>query len=104
MSGDMRENADRPYWFDQSRNIALIIWALVGLCAALFFADAFYHKHPHFEIEKLFGFYGVYGFFVSVALVLISKSLRNILMRDQDYYEKSEEKKHTQDMLPPPHD
>ena len=58
---------------------------------ALFFADAFYHKHAHFEIEHLFGFYGVYGFFVCVALVLIAKWLRAILMRPEDYYEAPED-------------
>jgi uncharacterized membrane protein len=104
MSDDMRENAEKRYWFDQPRNIALIIWTLVGICVALFFADAFYEKHPHFEIEKLFGFYGVYGFFVCVALVLIAKSLRNVLMRDEDYYEKNEKTERAQNLSPPSHD
>jgi len=80
------------YWLDQPKNVSLIIAILVVICIFLFFADAFYHKHPHFEIENLFGFYGVYGFFVCVALVLLAKALRKILMRSEDYYDKSLEK------------
>lgn len=81
---------EKTYWLDQPRNVNRIIWALVAVCLLLFFADAVYHKHPHFEIEHLFGFYGVYGFFVCVALVLVAKSMRNILMRSEDYYDADE--------------
>ena len=75
------------YWLDKPKNISLIVWALVAVCVVLFFADAFYHKHAHFGIEQLFGFYGVYGFFMCVALVLVAKVLRTILMRPEDYYD-----------------
>lgn len=85
------------YWLDQPKNIALIVWILVAVCMLLFFADAFYHKHPHFEIEHLFGFYGVYGFFVCVALVLVAKWMRTLLMRSEDYYEAQKETHHAND-------
>ncbi|MEM8948103.1 MAG: hypothetical protein AAGA21_05380 [Pseudomonadota bacterium] len=91
MTDRNQDSAKKAYWLDQPRNIALIVWILVAVCVALFFADALYHKHAHFEIEHLFGFYGVYGFFVCVALVLIAKWLRTILMRPEDYYEASED-------------
>ena len=82
---------EKAYWLDQPMNVSLIVWTLVVVCVLLFFADALYHKHAHFEIEHLFGFYGVYGFFVCVALVLIATWLRTILMRSEDYYEAQEE-------------
>lgn len=89
---DRNEHAsERVYWLDQPKNISLIVWALVAVCVALFFADAFYHKHTYFEIENLFGFYGLFGFTVYVGLVLTAKWLRNILMRPEDYYERSDE-------------
>ena len=84
------EIPEKTYWLDQPKNVTRIVWALVAVCVLLFFADALYHKHPHFEIEHLFGFYGVYGFFVCVALVLVAKSLRSILMRPEDYYDADE--------------
>ena len=86
------QGSEKIYWLDKPKNISLIIWALVAVCVALFFIDGFYHKHAHFEIEHLFGFYGVYGFFVCIALVLVAKSLRTILMRPEQYYDTSAEK------------
>ena len=82
MSGE-----DRKYWLDEPGNVKKIIWALFAVCAALFLADAFYHKHSHFEAENFFGFYGIFGFVVCVALVLAAKGMRVILMRSEDYYD-----------------
>jgi uncharacterized membrane protein len=90
MSQHVKEKPEQVYWLDQPKNVTVIVWILVAVCVLLFFADAFYHKHPYFEIEELFGFYGFYGFFVCVALVLIAKSLRSILMRSEDYYDVDE--------------
>lgn len=89
---DQHENStEEAYWLDQPKNISLIVWTLIAVCFALFFADAFYHKHAYFEIEHLFGFYGLFGFTVYVGLVLTAKWLRNFLMRPEDYYERSDE-------------
>jgi phosphatidylserine synthase len=82
MSGE-----DRKYWLDEPGNVKKIIWALFAVCAALFLADAFYHKHSHFEAENFFGFYAIFGFVVCVALVLAAKGMRVFLMRSEDYYD-----------------
>ena len=82
MSGE-----DRKYWLDEPGNVKKIIWALFAVCAALFLADAFYHKHSHFEAENFFGFYAIFGFVVCVALVLAAKGMRLFLMRSEDYYD-----------------
>lgn len=82
MSGEDRKN-----WLDEPGNVKKIIWALFAVCAALFLADAFYHKHSHFEAENFFGFYAIFGFVVCVALVLAAKGMRVFLMRSEDYYD-----------------
>ena len=82
MSGEDRNN-----WLDEPGNVKKIIWALFAVCAALFLADAFYHKHSHFEAENFFGFYAIFGFVVCVALVLAAKGMRVFLMRSEDYYD-----------------
>lgn len=74
-------------WFDKPSNIRKIIWMLCIVCAGLFLADFFYHKHAHFEIENVFGFYALYGFIMCVLLVLAAKVMRFFLMRDEDYYD-----------------
>lgn len=81
------EDLSKEYWLDKPHNITVIVWVLVAICIFLFFLDAFYHKHSYFEIENLFGFYGLFGFTVYVGLVLIAKWLRKLLMRPEDYYD-----------------
>ncbi|WP_323795370.1 hypothetical protein [Nisaea sp.] len=78
---------EKPRWLDDQRNVNKIIVAIVVVCALLFAADGFYHKHPHFEAESWFGFYAIYGFIMCVGLVLAAKLMRVFLMRDEDYYD-----------------
>lgn len=78
---------EKTYWLDDKRNVDKVWWALIAGCAVVFVADAFYQKHPEFEIEYLFGFYGLYGFIACVFVVLLAKALRRILMRPEDYYD-----------------
>ncbi len=81
---------EKPRWLDRTENVSKVVWILVAICAALFVADAFYHKHAHYAVEEWFGFYGIYGFVVCVGLVLGAKWLRTILMRPEDYYDDDE--------------
>jgi hypothetical protein len=78
---------EKRYWLDEPRNVSKLVWALVAVCAALFFADGFYEKHPEIAAENLFGFYAIYGFTGCVGLVLAAKWLRTIVMRPEDYYD-----------------
>lgn len=78
----------RKYWLDEPGNVTRIYWWLCAACALLFVADGFYAKHPHFEAEQWFGFYGIFGFVACVALVLAAKALRRLLKRPEDYYDK----------------
>lgn len=84
----MNPPPDEPRrWLDEPRNVRKIVIAVTVVCAGLFLADAFYLKHPYFQIEYLFGFYGIYGFVVCVALVLAARWMRSFLMRGEDYYD-----------------
>tara|TARA_R110000868_G_scaffold28525_7_gene106907 strand:- start:4902 stop:5192 length:291 start_codon:yes stop_codon:yes gene_type:complete len=85
-------NGGRKYWLDNPRNVDKVYWSVILVCVGLFLADALYHKHPEFGIEKVFGFYGLYGFFACVGLVLAAKGLRLWLMRGEDYYDDNEDK------------
>jgi hypothetical protein len=81
---------DDRRWLDDPRNVTRIVGGLAVLCALALLADFFYPKHPFFSVERFPGFYGVYGFVVSFALVLAAKRLRRLLRRDKDYYERPE--------------
>jgi hypothetical protein len=82
-----KKDDGKQYWLDKPGSADKVYWAVCILCAALFFADAFYEKHPNFEVETWFGFYALFGFVFSVGLVLIARELRRILMRKEDYYD-----------------
>ena len=76
-------------WFmflDKKKNVNRIVYGLYALCAALFLADFFYYKKAYLELERVPGFYALYGFFMCVALVLCAKFMRIFLMRSEDYY------------------
>ena len=58
------------------------------VCGLLLVIDVFVPKHGPFAIEHIYGFYGIFGFLACVALVLIAKQLRRVLMRPEDYYDR----------------
>jgi hypothetical protein len=87
MAETRRDQAERRYWLDDPQNVTKIVWTLVAVCVALFFADASYAKHGHFAIERVFGFFAIFGFVVCVALVLVAKWMRTFLMRLENYYD-----------------
>ncbi len=80
------EQPEKTYWLDDPRNVDWIFYGLVLVCAGLFLADFFYHKHVNFAFEGWFGFFAWYGFICCVALVLLAKQMRKWVKRDEDYY------------------
>ena len=73
-------------FLDKPQNVTRIVYGLYAICALLVIADLFYHKHPYFEVEHMFGFYGWYGFVMCALLVICAKGMRVVLMRREDYY------------------
>lgn len=99
-----RKSKESPRWLDSPKNVRKIIRLFYGLCALIILADLIFslgwHKHAALgeeaslhRIETLPAFYGLYGFLACVGLVYVSKLMRgwkgkNILMREEDYWEK----------------
>lgn len=77
-----------PHWLERPATVRRIAWALYALSAAVLLGDLLVHKHSPFQIEHVFGFYGLYGFIGCVFLVLAAKALRVVLMRPEDYYDR----------------
>lgn len=73
-------------WTDNPRSVDRLVYGLYTLCGGLFLADFFYEKHVYLIIEKVPGFYALYGFFMCAALVICAKGMRYFLKRDEDYY------------------
>ncbi len=79
---------EKRYWLDDPRNVNRLVYGFYVVCALLLAIDVFVPKHGPFPIEHIYGFYGVFGFVACVALVLIAKQLRRVVMRPEDYYDR----------------
>ena len=74
-------------WLDDPGNVDKLVYGLYGLCAILLVSDLLYEKHPHFAFEGWFGFFGFFGFLACSVVVFISKALRKVVIREEDYYD-----------------
>ena len=86
---------EEPRWLDDPGNVKKIIRVFFILCGALLLLDLLFlshvfHKHVYFPMENFPGFFCLYGCIACVLLVLVAKQLRKLLMRSEDYYERSE--------------
>jgi hypothetical protein len=79
---------EKRYWLDDPRNVDRLVYGFYAVCAVTLAIDVFVPKHGPFAIEHVYGFYGVFGFVACVALVLIAKQLRRVLMRPENYYDR----------------
>jgi hypothetical protein len=84
---DDQHPTDDRRWLDDPANVTRVVRGLVVVCALVFVADLVLDEHPKFDVEGWPFFYAVYGFVVSVGLVLTAKWLRRFLQRPEDYYE-----------------
>ena len=80
-------NENKTYWLDRPENVRKIYIGLWMFGLAWGVPDFFLHKHEDVAFAAWVGFYAMYGFFACVALVLIAKGLRRLLMRPEDYYD-----------------
>lgn len=84
---EVAKNVEKKYWLDETKNVNKVVYTLYGICAVLVCLDFFYHKHPHFGFESWWGFYAFYGLIGSISLVMLSKAMRIVLKRREDYYD-----------------
>jgi hypothetical protein len=80
-------DSEKKYWLDNPSNTRKVYYGLWVACILLALVDLFYHKHGHYGFEEWFGFFAFFGFVACVGLVLASKGLRRLVMRDEDYYD-----------------
>ena len=78
-------------WVGHKWTGRIILWGLLILSAILIGIDVFYHRHTVQDVEKLQGFYGVYGFVAFSFVVLMGRPLGWLLRRHEDYYGDADE-------------
>lgn len=83
-------DTEKQYLFDNPKNIKRLLLGFYICCIALVVIELFVERHTYHAWESVFGFYALYGFVGCVFLVLASKVLRKLVMRDEDYYDRYE--------------
>ena len=79
----------KKYIFDNPKNVQTLLYGFYICCVLLIGIDFFFHRHITHPWEKMFGFYGLYGFIACTVLVIIAKQIRKIIMRDESYYDRN---------------
>ncbi len=83
---------EKKTWFDNGKNIDKLAWCTYAVAIILVLWDALefvhlYHKHGHFDIENIFGFYGIYGAVAYAFIVLAGTLFRKVIKREENYYD-----------------
>lgn len=58
----------------------------MAILALTVLAELLVEKHPHFDAERFFGIYALYGFLACAALILIAKAIGVVLKRPDSHY------------------
>lgn len=78
---------DKDYFLDKPENVQRLLKVFYVICALLFVADFFIHRHTKIVLEEFPAFYAVFGFVAFCVLVIGSIGLRKLIMRKEDYYD-----------------
>lgn len=77
----------KKYLFDRPENVKRLLNGLYVICIMLIILDFIIHRHTTMGWEKIPAFYAIYGFVACVALVVIAKRMRKVVMRKENYYD-----------------
>jgi hypothetical protein len=83
----MKPEGEKERFLDRQENVDRLLWGFTGLGLAALVVDFFFHRHVYNSLERVWGFYGIFGAVSIVVLVQLAKVLRKLVMRDEDYYE-----------------
>jgi drug/metabolite transporter (DMT)-like permease len=78
---------DDQRFLDQPGNVATLLRAFTVLGIIALLLDFIVHRRPVDPWERLWGFYGIFGFIGVTLLILGARLLRRVVMRDEDYYD-----------------
>ena len=79
---------EKKSWLDHPSNVRRVYFGLWVACVVLLLVDFVHHRHGHYGFEELTGFFAFFGFLACTGLIMASKGLRRIVMRDEDYYDR----------------
>jgi hypothetical protein len=75
------------HWLARPRTLRTLWQVFIAILALTVLAELAIEAHPHFTVERLFGFNALYGFLACAALIVIAKALGFVLKRRDTYYD-----------------
>ena len=75
------------HWLTRPRTLRRLWQVFIAILALTVLAEAAIEAHPHFAIERLFGFNALYGFLACAALILVAKGIGLLVKRPDRYYD-----------------
>ena len=75
------------HWLVRPRTIRRLWQIFIAILVLTVLAELAVESHPHFAVERLFGFYALYGFLSCAVLIVIAKALGLVLKRRDTYYD-----------------
>lgn len=74
------------HWLTRPETIRRLWRLFAAVLAATVLAEFFIAHEAHFPVERLFGFYALYGFVACAAMILFAKAIGLVLKRPDTYY------------------
>jgi hypothetical protein len=74
------------HWLDDRGNVRWLWRGFLVLLALTVMAGFFVDMHPHFEIERWFGFNAAYGFGTCLLMIVGAKLMGAFLKRPDSHY------------------
>ena len=78
-------------WLDEPRNVKRLWRGFLVVLALTVIAEFFVELHPHFAVERVFGFNAWFGFLSCAAMIAVAKGLALFIKRRDTYYERADE-------------
>ncbi|MCI5107717.1 MAG: hypothetical protein MRY76_13465 [Pseudomonadales bacterium] len=81
---------NKPGWAENPVVHQRIRYGLFIICGLLVIVDLIVHRHTYLPVEELPAFYAFYGFGALVGVVVLAKTLRLYVGRNEDYYQQDQ--------------
>ena len=74
-------------WLTRPETIRKLWRLFIAVLAAVVLAELLVPQEAHFDVERLFGFYALFGFVACAVLIVLAKALGVFLKRADTYYD-----------------
>ena len=75
------------HWLTRPETIRKLWRLFIAVLAAVVLAELLGPREAHFDVERLFGFYALFGFGACAVLIVVAKAIGVFLKRPDTYYD-----------------